>query len=125
MSESRNLLEIRNLKKYFPIRGGLLNRKVADFRAVDDVSFDVPEGKTLGLVGESGSGKTTIGKCILRLLEPTDGQIIYDGQDITHINQKQMRRLRSDMQMIYQATRRITQWTDDRRSDHRRTPLDS
>jgi len=103
MSEKGGLLEINHLKKYFPVRGGLLNRRVADFRAVDDVSFALPEGKTLGLVGESGSGKTTIGKCILRLLEPTAGQILYAGQDITHIRARDLRRLRSEMQMIYQA----------------------
>ncbi len=97
------LLEINHLKKYFPIRGGLLNRKVTDFRAVDDVSFTLQEGKTLGLVGESGSGKTTVGKCILRLLEPTSGQILYDGQDITHIKAHELRRLRGEIQMIYQA----------------------
>ena len=97
------LLEINNLRKYFPVRGGLLNRVLADFRAVDDVSFALQEGKTLGLVGESGSGKTTIGKCILRLLEPTAGQILYDGQDITHLKQRDLRRLRSEIQMIYQA----------------------
>ena len=97
------LLEINNLKKYFPIRGGLFNRRVGDFRAVDDVSFQLQEGKTLGLVGESGSGKTTIGKCILRLLEPTAGQILYDGQDITHIKARELRLLRSEIQMIYQA----------------------
>ena len=98
-----HLLEINNLRKYFPVRGGLLNRKLADFRAVDDVSFVLQEGKTLGLVGESGSGKTTIGRCILRLLEPTAGQILYEGQDITHLKQRDLRRLRSEIQMIYQA----------------------
>ena len=98
-----HLLEVKNLQKYFPVHGGLLNRKMADFRAVDDVSFVLQEGKTLGLVGESGSGKTTIGKCILRLVEPTAGQILYDGQDITHLKQRDLRRLRSEMQMIYQA----------------------
>ena len=103
MSEQRNLLEIKNLKKYFPVHGGLFNRKMDDFRAVDDVSFVLPEGKTLGLVGESGSGKTTVGKCILRLLEPTDGQIIYDGADITHLKSNALRRLRRDIQMIYQS----------------------
>lgn len=103
MSKSKNLLEVHNLKKYFPIRGGLLNRKIDDFRAVDDVSFNLPAGKTFGLVGESGSGKTTIGKCILRLMEPSAGQIVYDGQDITHIRSNQLRRLRSDIQMIYQS----------------------
>ncbi len=97
------LLEVNNLSKYFPVRGGLLNRVVSDFRAVDDVSFALQEGKTLGLVGESGSGKTTIGKCILRLLEPTAGQILYDGADITHLKQSELRRLRGEIQMIYQA----------------------
>lgn len=103
MSEQHNLLEIKNLKKYFPIRGGLLNRVVDDFRAVDDVSFNLPEGKTLGLVGESGSGKTTVGKCVLRLLEPTGGQIIYDGSDITNLKANALRKLRSEIQMIYQS----------------------
>lgn len=98
-----HLLEVRNLAKYFPVRGGLLNRKTADFRAVDGVSFALQEGKTLGLVGESGSGKTTIGKCILRLMEPSAGQILYDGGDITHLKQRDLRRLRSEIQMIYQA----------------------
>ena len=98
-----SLLEVNNLRKYFPVRGGLLNRRLEDFRAVDDVSFALQEGKTLGLVGESGSGKTTIGKCILRLLEPTAGQILYDGADITHIKARDLRRLRGEVQMIYQA----------------------
>ncbi len=97
------LLEVANLKKYFPVRGGLLNRHMSDFRAVDDVSFSLQHGKTLGLVGESGSGKTTIGKCILRLLEPTAGSIRYAGADITHIKARDLRRLRSEIQMIYQA----------------------
>ncbi|MCY3799594.1 MAG: ATP-binding cassette domain-containing protein [Chloroflexi bacterium] len=98
-----HLLEVRDLRKFFPVHGGLLNRKVADFRAVDGVSFALQEGKTLGLVGESGSGKTTIGKCILRLMEPSAGQIFYDGGDITHLKQRDLRRLRSEIQMIYQA----------------------
>lgn len=98
-----HLLEVRDLQKYFPVHGGLLNRKLADFRAVDGVSFALQEGKTLGLVGESGSGKTTIGKCILRLIEPSAGQILYDGGDITHLKQRDLRRLRGEIQMIYQA----------------------
>lgn len=97
------LLEVRHLKKYYPVRGGLFNRRVGDFRAVDDVSFSVPRGKTLGLVGESGSGKTTIGKCAIRLIEPTGGQIIFDGADITHLNDRDLRRRRREMQMIYQS----------------------
>ena len=98
-----HLLEVADLQKYFPVHGGLLNRKTDDFRAVDGVSFTLQEGKTLGLVGESGSGKTTVGKCILRLMEPSAGRILYDGQDITHLRQRDLRRLRSEIQMIYQA----------------------
>jgi len=97
------LLEVRGLKKYYPVRGGLLNQRVADFRAVDDVSFSVPRGKTLGLVGESGSGKTTIGKCAIRLVEPTAGAITFDGDDLSRLNARDLRERRSDMQMIYQS----------------------
>ena len=97
------LLEVRNLKKHFPFRGGLLNRTVGSVKAINDVSFGVPQGKTLGLVGESGSGKTTIGKCITRLMEPTSGQILFDGVDLTTLSDSEMRRKRSEIQMIYQA----------------------
>lgn len=97
------ILDVKNLKMYFPIKGGLLNRKIDDFKAVDDVSFSIQRGKTFGLVGESGSGKTTVGKCILRLVEPTSGQIIFDGADLTRLNAGQMRDQRTHMQMIYQA----------------------
>jgi oligopeptide/dipeptide ABC transporter ATP-binding protein len=100
---STPLLEVRHLKKYFPVRGGLLNRQAGMFKAVDDVSFSVPRGKTLGLVGESGSGKTTIGKCAIRLVEPTDGQILFDGQDLMTLSSGEMRKRRTDMQMIYQS----------------------
>jgi oligopeptide/dipeptide ABC transporter ATP-binding protein len=98
-----DLLQVRGLRKHFPVRGGLLNRQVGAFKAVDDVSFSVPEGKTLGLVGESGSGKTTIGKCAIRLVEPTDGEIIFDGVSLMQLSGGDLRRKRSDMQMIYQA----------------------
>ena len=100
---SELLLELRNLRKDFPQRGGLFGRRVQAMRAVDDVSFGVPRGKTLGLVGESGSGKTTIGKCILRLIEPTAGEILYDGADLRALNPRQLRARRADMQMIYQS----------------------
>jgi oligopeptide transport system ATP-binding protein len=103
MSDSTPLLEVRNLKKHFPLRGGLLNRQAGAFRAVDDVSFSVPRGKTLGLVGESGSGKTTIGKCAIRLVEPTDGEILFDGADLMRLSGSDLRRKRSEMQMIYQS----------------------
>ncbi len=97
------LLEVRNLRKDFVQRGGLFGRQEHVVRAVDDVSLTVPRGKTLGLVGESGSGKTTIGKCILRLMEPTAGEILYDGVDFRALDARQLRASRADMQMIYQS----------------------
>lgn len=97
------LLEVRHLSKYFPIRGGILNRPVGAFKAVDDVSFSVSRGRTLGLVGESGSGKTTVGKCVIRLVEPTAGEIVFDGVDLMKLSGPDLRRKRSDMQMIYQS----------------------
>lgn len=103
MTDETPLLEVRHLKKYFPLRGGLFNRQVGEFKAVDDVSFSVPRGKTLGLVGESGSGKTTIGKSVIRLVEPTDGEILFDGADLVRLSGRDLRRKRSEMQMIYQS----------------------
>jgi oligopeptide transport system ATP-binding protein len=103
MSAERPLLEVRHLKKYFPLHGGLFNRQAGMFKAVDDVSFSVPRGKTLGLVGESGSGKTTIGKCAIRLIEPTEGQILFEGEDLMGLSSGEMRKRRTDMQMIYQS----------------------
>ncbi len=103
MSDSRPLLEVHNLKKYFASRSGLLRRRVSHFKAVDDVSFELAAGSTLGLVGESGSGKTTIGKCVVRLLEPSAGEIVFDGTDITHLPRSEMQDRRADIQMIYQS----------------------
>jgi oligopeptide transport system ATP-binding protein len=96
------LIEVRNVKKYFPITAGVFSRHVADVKAVDDVSFAIKRGETLGLVGESGSGKTTIGRCILRLTEPTAGEILFEGTDITRIKPREMRALRREMQIIFQ-----------------------
>lgn len=96
------LLEVKDLHTHFPIKGGLFGRTVDHVRAVDGVSFQLKRGKTLGLVGESGCGKTTLGRTILRLVEPTSGQIIYNGQDITHLGNEQMRLLRRKMQIIFQ-----------------------
>ena len=101
-ADSQNLLQVKNLVTHFPIKGGLLGRTVDYFRAVNDVSFDLKKGKTLGLVGESGCGKTTIGRSILRLIEPASGQIIYDGKDITHVKSEELRQLRKKMQIIFQ-----------------------
>ena len=101
------LLEISNLRKYFPIRQGLLRREVGAIRAVDDVSFDIKEGETLGLVGESGCGKTTTSRCILRAVEPTSGEVLYRSEDGSVIDvaaapRTQLRSLRREMQMIFQ-----------------------
>jgi peptide/nickel transport system ATP-binding protein len=96
------LLEIKDLKTYFPIKGGFFGKQVGEVKAVDGVSLSIEKGKTYGLVGESGCGKTTLGRTILRLQEPTSGQIIYNGQDITKLPFEQMRQLRKKMQIIFQ-----------------------
>jgi len=97
------LLEVRNLEKHFPITKGILFQKqVGAVKAVDGVSFRVERGETLGLVGESGCGKSTTGRCILRLLEPTGGQVIFEGRDIRKLSFREVRSLRKDMQIIFQ-----------------------
>lgn len=98
----KSILEVKNLKKYFPVVGGVFSKPIAWVKAVDDVSFSIFEGETFSLVGESGSGKTTIGKTILKLIEPTAGQIIAEGINITNYSASQMRPLRRDMQIIFQ-----------------------
>ena len=104
--ETSNLLEVHNLKKYFPIEKGLLRRVIGQVRAVDDVSLSIPAGKTLGLVGESGCGKTTLGRCVIRAIEPTTGQVLLriDGReaDITQLDAKELRATRRHMQMVFQ-----------------------
>src|SRR5688572_230710 len=96
------LLVVRDLKKYFPVKRGVLARVVAHVKAVDGISFSVARGETLGLVGESGSGKTTVGRCILRLIEPTDGSIEFEGTNVRELDSGDMRRMRRDMQIVFQ-----------------------
>ncbi len=96
------LLAVKNLKKYFPIKGGVLNRVVNNVKAVDGISFDVMKGEVVGLVGESGSGKTTVGRTLLRLEEATDGAVLFDGTDIMEISKDEMRAYRKRMQIIFQ-----------------------
>ncbi len=99
---ARPVLEVDRLKKHFPVRKGLLRRTVGHVYAVDDVSFTIGEAETVGLVGESGCGKTTVGRAILRLIEPTAGAIRLDGHDITHLGKKELRPYRQQMQIIFQ-----------------------
>jgi peptide/nickel transport system ATP-binding protein/oligopeptide transport system ATP-binding protein len=100
---AKPLIEVRDLYKHFPLRKGIiLQKQVGAVRAVDGVSFEVFEGETLGLVGESGCGKSTTARLVTRLLEPTDGEVIYRGQDIAHYTRSQLKPLRRDMQMIFQ-----------------------
>lgn len=100
--DDRYIVEVRNLKQYFPIKAGLMQKIVAYVKAVDDVSFRIERGKTMGLVGESGSGKTTVGKTMLRLNEATSGQVLFDGVDVFSLNRAEIRDIRPKMQMIFQ-----------------------
>ncbi|MFJ7737603.1 ABC transporter ATP-binding protein [Lysinibacillus sp. NPDC097287] len=99
---SNVLLKVEGLKKYFPIRKGVLNKQVGDVKAVDNISFDVFEGETLGIVGESGCGKSTAGRLLMRLLEPTAGNIEFAGKKISELSNDEMRKARRDIQMIFQ-----------------------
>ncbi|MDX1663793.1 MAG: dipeptide ABC transporter ATP-binding protein [Candidatus Promineifilaceae bacterium] len=100
--EKRVLVDVKHLVKHFPVRSGLLQRVHAWVKAVDDVSFHIYEGETFGLVGESGCGKTTVGRTLLRLLPATDGEVIFDGQNVFDVNARQLKDLRSEMQIIFQ-----------------------
>src|SRR5437016_159999 len=103
MSANGNLIEVENLKMYFPIKSGIvLDRHVGDVKAVDDVSFEIRRGETLGLVGESGCGKSTLGRALLLLYKPTAGRIVFDGQDLTKLDAEEVRTLRRRMQIVFQ-----------------------
>lgn len=99
---SAHLLEVENLEMYFPVSKDFFGRATAYVKAVDGVSFTIEAGQTFGLVGESGCGKTTTGKCILKINEPTDGRIVYDGVDITHLSRRALKPYRRDIQLIFQ-----------------------
>ena len=99
---SEYLLEVTNLKKYFPIKGGLLSHTVGQVKAVDGVSFRIKRGTTMGLVGESGCGKSTVGRTILRLLDKTDGEVLFNGVDIFSLNRQELRKMRTKLQIIFQ-----------------------
>ena len=101
-TEKKDLVQIKNLVTYFPVRSGLLQRTVAWVQAVDDVSFNIRAGETLGLVGESGCGKTTVGRSILRLVQPTSGSVLFDGKDVLAMRRNELKTIRRDMQIIFQ-----------------------
>ncbi|MDF2682579.1 MAG: hypothetical protein K0R47_3769 [Brevibacillus sp.] len=96
------LVEIKNLKKYFPIRKGMFKKTVGHVKAVDGLDFTIFKGETLGLVGESGCGKSTTGRTILQLLTPTEGEVLYEGKNLLHMKSAEMRKLRKDLQMVFQ-----------------------
>ena len=96
------LIEVKNLKKYFPISTGLFAKSTSSVKAIDDVSFSIARGETLGLVGESGCGKSTVGRCILKLIEPTGGEILFDGKDVINLTKKELKSFRKKIQIIFQ-----------------------
>ncbi len=101
-NSKETLVQLQHLKKYFPVRAGVMQRVVANVLAVDDVSFTIKKGETLGLVGESGCGKTTVGRTMLRLIEPTAGSAVYNGRDIFKLKSQELKGVRRDMQIIFQ-----------------------
>ena len=102
LSEQETLIEVKHLVKYFPVRAGVLQRVVAHVQAVDDVSFAIRKGETLGMVGESGCGKTTVGRTMLRLIEPTSGSVYFQGRDVLALKSRELKEMRRHMQIIFQ-----------------------
>ncbi|GER75091.1 ABC transporter ATP-binding protein [Weizmannia acidilactici] len=100
--QQQPLMQVKHLKKYYPIKKGIITRTVGHVKAVDDVSFEIYPGETLGLVGESGCGKSTTGRSLVRLEEPTEGEIFFQGKNLASLSTKEMRKMRSDLQMIFQ-----------------------
>ena len=100
---SEYLIEVKDLCKKFPIKGGLLGREIGAVNAVNNVSFKIKKGETLGLVGESGCGKTTLGRSLLRLIEPSSGEILFNGQNIVNYSPAEMRAIRRKMQIIFMS----------------------
>src|SRR5437588_6176891 len=98
--DGESLLEVRNLKTYYPVLGGVMRRRIGWVKAVDDVSFAIKRGETLGLVGESGCGKTTVGRSIIRLLKPIAGQVVFEGKDILTLPRDELKRTRKHLQII-------------------------
>jgi len=96
------ILKVENLKKYFPIKGGFFSKTIGNVKAVDDISFEIRKGETLGIVGESGCGKSTAGRTILQLLKPTAGKVYFKGEDVTKLKRKDLKKLRTKMQLIFQ-----------------------
>ena len=101
-SSTSDLIQVKSLKKYFPVRAGVMQRVVDYVQAVDNVSFNIKAGETLGMVGESGCGKTTVGRTMLRLIEPTAGSVIYNGTDIFKLRSGDLKPIRRDLQIIFQ-----------------------
>src|SRR5687768_2727233 len=106
--DTDDLLVVEDLKKHFPItRGIIFQKQVASVKAVDGVTFSIRPGETLGVVGESGCGKSTMARCVMRLLEPTGGKVVFDGRDITKLNRSAMRPIRRQMMMIFQDRKSV------------------